>query len=148
MFPLCSRTHFNFLLELFMKSLQSVGSYSQPIAFKRPLISPQNTNSSSILKNWTKSLSLLRQKLTTIPGADKYLSFNLEARNSAEFFVRSRSLTKSFKSVCVNSLGIPPNLPGVSNFSQMPLVSSVGTKSLSLSEISRALNTETGSSIE
>ena len=72
----------------------------------------------------------------------------MEAGSSAEFFGRSRSLTKSFKSACVNSWGIPPNLPGASNSSSMSLVSSVGTKSLSLSKISRALNTVTGSSLE
>ena len=144
-FLLCCRKHFKLLLELSMEILHSAGSYPQPIAFKKPLISSQNTNSSSILKNCTKSLSLLRQKLTTVPGANKFVSFNLEASNSAEFFGRSRSLTKSFKSACVNSWGIPPNPPGSSNSSSMSLVSPVGTKSLSLSEISRALNTGAGS---
>jgi len=101
MLPLWRRTALRLNLDETIKSRQSRGLWLILSVCITPSISLQATRPLSILKNWTRTLCLLRYTEIRTFSSRMFHCCNLEPNSSALLLGKSRSLTGSFNSCCV-----------------------------------------------
>ena len=104
--PLCGRTHFKFLLQLSIKSRQSLGLYSKtPSFFRRPSTLLLYTISFSLVKYGKNSSRFFLQKMMRVTDFKRFFSLSLEASSPEDSLKRFKSLAKSFSSPLEKSCG-------------------------------------------